>query len=535
MNFIVKTVSWIIVLLLLCGCNQPKNESSVITAHKKKMWDFISEMPKVELHIHLEGTMNPETVSKLANRNKFNFFNTTKAVEDSLASRKPGLAGFLQHHEKQVSVLQTEEDFFTVVYDFLKNCKENNIVYVEFFFDPQIHTARGIDFDDILKGILAGRDEAEKTFGVKAELIMSINREKSVASAFKMLQQAKPYKHKILGLGLDNGPEEGNPPSKFKEVYAEAKKQGYFLTAHNDVDEKDTVQHIWESINVLKLDRLDHSLNAMEDFELIDEINRRGLCLTGSPVQRTTDPEPQEISRIRFLFEHGVCVSLHSDDPGEFASGYLSKLLFNFQQAGKFTKRDMALLMLNAYEASWLPEQQKKTYIDKFKAWAEQNSVNIGVHYFNKHSSNFSKGYKMTQRYIEPTQEAGAELFSRNIEGEMMMLNMLRFRQVADYSENPELAPENSISGKEAYQKYMTHSAPFLKQSGGDLIFTGTAGKYLIGPDEQQWDLIMIVRQRSLADFMTFASNEEYRAGMGHRTAALEDSRLLPMIEFKTE
>jgi adenosine deaminase len=366
--------------------------SDVADLHRAKMKHFIDDMPKVELHIHLEGTMTPDTVSKLARRNKFDYFETVADVESSLANRKPGLSGFLQHHEKQLTVLQTEEDFYTVTYDFLKNCKDNNIVYVEFFFDPQIHTTRGVPFDVVLRGILAGRDAGQKDFGVEANLIMSINREKSVDSAFKMLADAEPYRDNILGLGLDNGPEEGNPPAKFEAVYALAKKQGYYLTAHNDVDEKDTVQHIWESIEILKLDRLDHSLNAMEDLKLVDEINRRGLCLTGSPVQRASDPEPQEVERIRFLFQHGVCVSLHSDDPGEFASGYLSELLFNFQQAGNFTKRDMALMMLNAYEAAWLPEQEKKAYIDRFKTWADANGVRIGSHYFNKHYSNLTKG-----------------------------------------------------------------------------------------------------------------------------------------------
>jgi adenosine deaminase len=361
--------------------------SDVADLYRANMKHFIDDMPKVELHIHLEGTMTPATVSKLATRNEFDYFNTVADVESSLANRKPGLGGFLQHHDKQVTVLQTEKDFYTVTYDFLKNCKDNNIVYVEFFFDPQIHTTRGVSFDAMLKGILAGRDAGQIDFGVKANLIMSINREKSVNSAFQMLADAESYRDKILGLGLDNGPEEGNQPAKFEAVYALAKKQGYFLTAHNDVDEKDTVQHIWESIEILKLDRLDHSLNAMEDMELLNEINRRGLCLTGSPVQRTTDPEPQEVERIKFLFQHGVCVSLHSDDPGEFASGYLSELMFNFQQAGKFTKRDMALMMLNAYEAAWLPEPEKKAYIDRFKTWADANSVKIGSHYFNKHYS----------------------------------------------------------------------------------------------------------------------------------------------------
>ena len=359
----------------------------VVDLHRSKMKHFIDDMPKVELHIHLEGTMTPATVAKLANRNQFDYFNTAAGVESSLQNRKSGLSGFLQHHEKQLTVLQTEADFYTVTYDFLKNCKDNNIVYVEFFFDPQIHTTRGVPFDAVLRGILAGRDAGQEAFGVKANLIISINREKSVDSAFTMLAQAEPYRENLLGLGLDNGPEEGNPPAKFEAVYALAKKQGYYLTAHNDVDEKDTVQHIWESIEVLKLDRLDHSLNAMEDLELVDEINRRGLCLTGSPVQRVSDPEPQEVDRIKFLFQHGVCVSLHSDDPGEFASGYLSELLFNFQQAGKFTKRDMVRMMLNAYEAAWLPEQEKRAYIDRFKTWADANGVRIGAHYTDKHYS----------------------------------------------------------------------------------------------------------------------------------------------------
>ena len=139
----------------------------------------------------------------------------------------------------------------------------------------------------------------------------------------------------------------------------------------------------------------------------------------------------------------------------------------------------------------------------------------------------------MTERFLEPTQESGAVLFSRNISGEVVMLNLLRFRDVADYSANPELAPSEKISGREAYQKYIDHTLPFLKESGGDLVFLGEGGKHLIGPQQEQWDLVMLVRQKSLADFMAFASNQEYMAGMGHRTAALEDSRLLPLVEFK--
>jgi len=140
----------------------------------------------------------------------------------------------------------------------------------------------------------------------------------------------------------------------------------------------------------------------------------------------------------------------------------------------------------------------------------------------------------MTERFLEVTREAGVALFARNISGEVVMLNLLRFRGVADYSANPELMPSTPISGSEAYQKYIDHTLPFLRKSGGDLVFLGKGGKYLIGPQTEQWDLVMLVRQNSLSDFIAFSSNQDYLAGMGHRTAALEDSRLLPLVESKT-
>ena len=132
--------------------------------------------------------------------------------------------------------------------------------------------------------------------------------------------------------------------------------------------------------------------------------------------------------------------------------------------------------------------------------------------------------------HLEPTQEAGAALFQRNISGEVVMLNLLRFREVADYSAHPDLAPETPISGREAYQKYMDFTAPFLQESGGEPLFLGDGGHFLIGPIDEKWDVMLLVRQKSVADFMAFASNPDYLAGLGHRTAALADSRLLPLV-----
>ena len=138
----------------------------------------------------------------------------------------------------------------------------------------------------------------------------------------------------------------------------------------------------------------------------------------------------------------------------------------------------------------------------------------------------------MSQRYLEVTQEAGAAFFKRPIQGSVLMLNLLRFRQIADYSAHPELTPAAPISGREAYQKYIDHTLPFLKASNGDIMLLGDGGKYLIGPQDEHWDVVMIIRQNSMQDFLAFASNSEYGEGLAHRTAALEDSRLLPIVQF---
>ena len=135
--------------------------------------------------------------------------------------------------------------------------------------------------------------------------------------------------------------------------------------------------------------------------------------------------------------------------------------------------------------------------------------------------------------YLDPTQESGAKLFQRNIPGEVVMLNLLRFREVADYSNNPELSPSSPISGKEAFQKYIDHTLPFLESSGGKLLFTGEGGEYFIGPSDEKWDFVMLVQQSSIESFFAFASNPDCMAGIGHRTAAVIDSRLLPIVESK--
>jgi len=141
----------------------------------------------------------------------------------------------------------------------------------------------------------------------------------------------------------------------------------------------------------------------------------------------------------------------------------------------------------------------------------------------------------MPERYLDVTQEAGAALFRRQIQGPVVMLNLLRLRDIADYSSNPDIAPDEPISGREAYQKYIDLTLPFLTATGGEIMFLGDGGQYLIGPQDEHWDLVMLIRQNSLQDFLSFSANEDYQIVLGHRTAALEDSRLLPVVEFESD
>ena len=339
------------------------------------MHAFLAGMPKAELHLHLEGSIDKETVVEISRRNELGYFSTVAEIEASLANRPPGLMGFLEHHFKLQEVMQTRQDFYDATFSLLRNLRENNVVYVDLFFDPQAHTSRGIPFDELFDGIDAARRDGEAAFGLTVNLIMCFHRERSVESAMEMLDQAYPVRDRIIGLGMDSGPEYGNPPRKFREVYARAREEGYYLTGHHDVDVRDSLKHIRQSLEVIKLDRIDHGLNASDDPVLMADLVRREICLTGSPIKRSTDPAPQDVDRIRTLDAAGVCVSLHTDDPEEFESGYLTNLLILFQAESGYSRVDMTRLMMNAFLALWVPEAEKIAYLDLLRRYAEDHGV----------------------------------------------------------------------------------------------------------------------------------------------------------------
>jgi adenosine deaminase len=339
---------------------------------------FIANLPKAELHLHIEGTLSPQTILELTARNNIDFpYRSVEAINNALAHREPGLAGFLDHHYLIVSIIQTEADFHKVTYEFLRSCKENKVVYVELFFDPQFHTARGISFEAVINGIDGGRRDGAKDFGVEANLIMCINRERSIESAFEMLEQARPHRDKIVGLGLDSY-EESNPPRKYAEVFARARQDGYRFTAHCDVDQINSVQHIWECLEILNVERIDHGLNSVEDPLLVEELKRRNICLTACPTWRSAHPDPRaDIDRINQMLELGLLVTLNTDDPAEFDSGYLTGLLIGVQEASGYSRKDMVRLMKNAFEGSWLPRSAKDACIESLVQYADAYGVHV--------------------------------------------------------------------------------------------------------------------------------------------------------------
>jgi adenosine deaminase len=344
-----------------------------MTAISDEMHSFINGLLKAEIHVHLEGTLLPATVLKLAERNGIDYpFKSVEEIQEALDSRTEGLISFLDLHYMFVSVIKTRDDFYEITYEFLRTCKENNVVYVEIKFDPQFHTERGITFDDIIKGIDQGRWDGQRDFGVEANLSMCINRERTVESAWEMMDQAYPYRNLITGLGMDSY-EKDNSPSKYKEVYTKAREQGYRVTAHCDVDQDDSVKHIWECLDLLKTDRIDHGVNSIEDPKLVKELIRRGITLTTCPTWRSPYAGPRDLERIKQMYDLGLKVTLNTDDPAEFNSGFMNQTLIGAVERIGFTREDLIRFMENAFNGSWLPREKKDAYLKQLHEYTGSN------------------------------------------------------------------------------------------------------------------------------------------------------------------
>lgn len=336
-----------------------------------KLRRFIEGLPKAELHVHIEGTLEPEMKLALARRNGVKLpYRSVKQVK--AAYDFDDLPSFLSVYYEGMSVLLRERDFHDVTYAYLKKARAQNVLYAEMFFDPQAHTARGVTFDTVIRGIRRAQLAAEKRLGIRSQLIMCFLRDWSAEFAMATLLESLPYKRWIVGVGLDSD-EKNNPPVKFRKVFERAREEGYRLTMHCDVDQADSVAHIWQCLTEIGVARIDHGVNSLEDEKLCTEIKRRGLALTVCPISNSYVTDGTKARAIKTMLDRGMRATVNSDDPAYFP-GYINENLIAVQEEVDLAKGELVQLAANAFEAAWLPRVARERYLARLAAYAGESS-----------------------------------------------------------------------------------------------------------------------------------------------------------------
>jgi len=328
--------------------------------------DFIAGLPKAELHVHLEGTLEPEFLFECAERNGIELSYSSPA--DVVAAYDfHDLPSFLGIYYPAMDVLRTEQDFYDLTMAYFRKSAEQNVIYAEPFFDPQAHTSRGISFETVITGIHRAQVDAAEQLGLNSNLIMCFLRDMSAQSAAEHLELAKPYVDWLVGVGLDSD-EKDNPPSKFADVFAAARELGLKLTMHCDVNQKDIVPHMWECLDLIKVDRIDHGVNALDDPKLLAAIRDRGLGLTICPISNRFVVQTLTGDEIRALLAAGIPATVNSDDPAYFR-GYMNENLQALATDAGFDTRELATLSRNAFAISWADPELKTTLSGQLEAY----------------------------------------------------------------------------------------------------------------------------------------------------------------------
>ncbi len=328
---------------------------------------FIEAMPKAELHVHLEGTLEPELKFELAARNGVSL--PYRSVEEMRASyRFDDLPSFLAVYYEGMSVLLTEQDFYDLATAYFRKASSQNVVYAEVFFDPQAHTARGVSFGTVIDGIRRAQRDAEASLGLRTQLIVCFLRDLSAESAMETLEQSLPYRDWIAGVGLDSN-EKDNPPVKFADVFARARDGGFRLTMHCDVDQENSTDHIRQCLDAIGVDRIDHGVNTVDDPALIEEVGRRGLGLTVCPISNGYVTDGLKADAIKTMLDRGLRVTVNSDDPAYFP-GYMNENLIAVAEAVPLTRGEIVQLVRNAFAVGWLPEQDRDGYLEALEAYS---------------------------------------------------------------------------------------------------------------------------------------------------------------------
>ena len=325
-----------------------------------KITDYIKKIPKAELHLHIEGTFEPELMFEIAQRNKVEI--PYQSVEEvKKAYQFSCLQDFLDIYYAGASVLLYEKDFYDLTMAYFKHCAEENVVHTEIMFDPQTHTKRGISFGTVINGIQKAREDAKEKYGISSLLIMSYLRHLSEEDAFETLEQSLPYKHLIKAVGLDSS-EKGNPPSKFQKVFEASIKEGYVPVAH--AGEEGPAEYIWEALDLLKIARIDHGNNCLTDEVLVKRLVNDKIALTVCPLSNLELKVVDDLKDhpLKKMLNLGLKATVNSDDPAYFG-GYMNANFLQTAEALDLTKEDVKTLVKNSFEYSLLSDDEKQKYL----------------------------------------------------------------------------------------------------------------------------------------------------------------------------
>ena len=327
-----------------------------------KIIELIKQIPKAELHLHIEGTLEPELMFRLAQENKITIpFKNINEIKS--AYNFQDLQSFLDIYYQGANVLIKKQDFFDLTWSYMLRCKENNIVHTEISFDPQTHMTRGIEFDLVINSIHEALVKAKKELDISSNIIMCFLRHLDEGSAFKTLDQALSYKNKIIGVGLDSS-EVGNLPRKFERVFKKAMEEGFLTVAH--AGEEGSPEYIWEALDYLKVKRIDHGVRCLEDKKLTKKLRDEQIPLTVCPLSnvKLCVFNKLEDHNLKKMLDQGLMVMVNSDDPAYFG-GYLNTNLLKCQKALNLSEEDIKKLVINSFKSSFLNENEKKKWIDK--------------------------------------------------------------------------------------------------------------------------------------------------------------------------
>jgi adenosine deaminase len=321
------------------------------------MKKFIQGLPKIELHCHIEGTFEPELMFEIADRNGVSLpYSSVDKLREAYAFTK--LQDFLDIYYQGMNVLQTEQDFFDLTWAYLARVHAQNVRHTEIFFDPQGHVSRDVPFEVVINGITGALEAAESDFGISSRVIMCFLRHLDQGDAFNTLELARPYRQKIIGVGLDSS-ELGNPPEKFEQVFAEARNQGYLCVAH--AGEEGPPEYIYSALDKLQVNRIDHGNSCLQDPALVDRLVSERMPLTVCPLSNTRLCVVDEMTShpLKLMLDKGLCVTLNSDDPAYFG-GYMNENYEAVTDALNLNRGELVQLCNNAINASFIDASRKQ-------------------------------------------------------------------------------------------------------------------------------------------------------------------------------